>query len=101
MLELLAAEAGFLVDAKIKEALKQMTPEEADIAQAESMLRALGISGEAELQSLLTYFIKEVSTSYKGKIQPRECLIFCLPAIMSCRFQWQKKTRRKIRIPLQ
>lgn len=60
MLELLAGEAGFLLDNKVQEALEHMSPEDASMAQAEGLLRALGVTDEAQLQALVNYFLKEV-----------------------------------------
>ena len=56
MLELLASEAGFLLDPKVKEALDALPPDEAELAQAESMLRALGVRDEADVAALTRFF---------------------------------------------
>ncbi|KAJ1446860.1 sperm tail-domain-containing protein [Pelagophyceae sp. CCMP2097] len=59
MLELLASEAGFLVEGKVREALDKLSPEEAELAQAESMLRALGVQDEADVAALVGHFFTE------------------------------------------
>lgn len=56
MLELLAEEAGFLVDPKVKEALETMAPEEAELSRAESMLRALGVCDDRDVAALVAKF---------------------------------------------
>jgi dynein regulatory complex protein 1 len=56
VLTLLAREANFLMDAAVQKALESMRPEEAGLASAEDILKALGVTSEADLQSLLTYF---------------------------------------------
>jgi dynein regulatory complex protein 1 len=59
MLELLAEGAGFLVEPKVREALASLPEGLAQLTQAESLLRALGVSNEAELRTLLGYFVRE------------------------------------------
>ena len=59
MMQLLVSEASFLVDSKVKEAIALLPPEESELAQAESMLRALGVESEADVQALMTYFFPE------------------------------------------
>ena len=59
MLELLSAEAGFLVEGKVKEALEKLPPEEAELAQAESMLRALGARDERDVALLVGHFFSD------------------------------------------
>merc|ERR1711988_1824715 len=54
--QLLVAEAGFLVDDKVKAALESLPPEEGDLARAESLLRALGVDNEHDVKALLEYF---------------------------------------------
>jgi dynein regulatry complex protein 1 len=56
MMLLLVDEAQFLVDNKVKAALKSMSHEEAQLAQAESMLKALGCENEADMKSLIDFF---------------------------------------------
>lgn len=65
-LELLASEAGFLLDPKVKEAFAGMMVQDAEIATAESMLRVLGVSNEQELHELIRYFSKEAPLSDSG-----------------------------------
>ena len=59
MLELLSAEAGFLIDPTVRSALDSLPADERPIAAAENVLSALGVSAEAELQLLLRYFFKD------------------------------------------
>lgn len=59
MMRLLVDEAHFLVDARVKEALSTMSNEEGHLAQAESMLRALGVESDSEIASLLAYFFPD------------------------------------------
>jgi len=56
MMKLMVAEAQFLVDTKVKDAIESLPPEESELAQAESMLRALGVENEDDVQALLEYF---------------------------------------------
>jgi D-mannonate dehydratase len=44
----------------VREALSSLPPEEASLAQAESLLRALSVTDEGALQTLLTYFMRDV-----------------------------------------
>lgn len=75
MLELLAGEAGFLLDNKVQEALQRMSPQDASMAQAESLLLALGVTDEAQLQALVNYFLKEV-----GRKRDRDKAGACFPS---------------------
>lgn len=59
MLELLASEAGFLVDAKVQSALPGMSAEEQSVMKADSILRSLGVTTEEDVAKLMTYFYKE------------------------------------------
>ncbi|EGB04460.1 hypothetical protein AURANDRAFT_32588 [Aureococcus anophagefferens] len=61
MLELLSQEAGFLVESKVREAIARLSPEEAELAQAESMLRALGVADEDDVALLVSHFFSEGS----------------------------------------
>mmetsp|Transcript_26278 Transcript_26278/g.34173 ORF Transcript_26278/g.34173 Transcript_26278/m.34173 type:complete len:756 (-) Transcript_26278:1528-3795(-) len=56
MMLLLVDEAQFLVDTKVKEALVSMSKEEGELAQAESMLKALGCENESDMNALLEFF---------------------------------------------
>ena len=59
MLRLLAKEAGFLIDPQVQASLEQLTDREADVEQAEHILKALGIKNEEKLASLSKYFFKD------------------------------------------
>jgi hypothetical protein len=57
MMALLLEEGQFLVDTKVKEALAMMgSEEEAQLAQVESMLRALGVDTEEDVKTLVEFF---------------------------------------------
>jgi dynein regulatory complex protein 1 len=56
MLQLLVDEAHFLVDSKVTSSLSELSGEEGSLIQAESMLRALGVDDEADVQSLVHFF---------------------------------------------
>ena len=63
MLQLLSAEAGFLVDAKVRQAIDQLgtgaRAEEAAVLKADSILKALGGEGEGDVDMLLSYFFRD------------------------------------------
>jgi dynein regulatry complex protein 1 len=61
MLQLLASEAGFLVNAEVQESLDNisMSVEDANISRAESMLKALGVQNQQRLDTLLSFFFKD------------------------------------------
>jgi hypothetical protein len=59
MLQLLASEAGFLVNTEVQEQLDSLPVEEANLVRAESMLKALGVKNQQRLNALLTYFFKD------------------------------------------
>lgn len=65
-MRLLLSEAQFLVDTKVKEALATLPEGEAELAQVESMLRALGVESEAEVDALLAYFFPHGSVEEGG-----------------------------------
>ena len=68
MIELLCFEAGFLIEPKVKEALAKLKPEEAEVAQAESLLRALGVKDDRDVASLMDhFFIAEAKKNHKNK----------------------------------
>ena len=56
---LLCDEAGFLVESKARRLLEGVGRVEGDRMRAESILRALGVTGEREMERLLSYFIRE------------------------------------------
>jgi len=60
MLSMLASEAGFLVDAKVKKALHDMDEDKAAVVRADSLLKALGVETQADVEKLLAYFFSDV-----------------------------------------
>ena len=56
----------------MNEALGSMPTEAAEMAQAESLLRALGITNESELNALLTYFLRDVVPENVAEDERRE-----------------------------
>jgi len=60
MLAMLASEAGFLVDAKVKKALDDMDEDKAAVVRADSLLKALGVETQNDVEKLLAYFFSEV-----------------------------------------
>ena len=63
MLRLLAKEAGFLINPQVVASLEKLPDEDADVEQAEHILKALGIKSEEKLASLSKYFFKENKTA--------------------------------------
>jgi dynein regulatory complex protein 1 len=59
VLRLLAQEAGFLINPTIQSMIANMPDKEADLAKAETMLKALGVKSEQALHNLVTYFFKD------------------------------------------
>ena len=68
MLKLLASEAGFLLNPEVQESINQLNEREATFAQAENMLKALGIKSEDKLNSLVKYFFHEPGDGYVSQI---------------------------------
>lgn len=58
MLKMLASEAGFLLQPQVQEMLGTMPTHEAEISQAEALLRALGVKNEKQLRELSAYFFR-------------------------------------------
>ncbi|CAM9158979.1 unnamed protein product, partial [Hapterophycus canaliculatus] len=56
VLRLLSQEAGFLVDPGVKDALDAMTTDEAQLVSAVSMLKALGVEEQPDIEELMRYF---------------------------------------------
>ncbi|CAM9565011.1 unnamed protein product [Ectocarpus sp. 4 AP-2014] len=56
VLRLLSQEAGFLVDPGVKDALDAMTTDEAQLVSAVSMLKALGVEEQSDIEELMRYF---------------------------------------------
>lgn len=59
VLRLLAQEAGFLINPTIQSMIADMPDKEADLAKAETLLKALGVKSEQALHNLVTYFFKD------------------------------------------
>ena len=59
MLTILGQEAGFLVDAKVKDALATMDEESQAVVQADTILKALGVQSGEDVQKLIDYFFGE------------------------------------------
>eukprot|EP01039_Chlorochromonas_danica_P009630 gene9630-10645_t len=59
VLKVLATEAGFMINPLVTQSLENLPDEEADLSQAETMLKALGIKSEEKLNTLVSYFFKE------------------------------------------
>ena len=66
-LELLSAEAGFLVEKKVRDALDELPDDEAELAQAESLLRALGARDDADISLLVSKFFSDGPADTEGE----------------------------------
>jgi len=66
-LELLSAEAGFLVEKKVRDALDELPEDEAELAQAESLLRALGARDDADISLLVSKFFSDGPADTEGE----------------------------------
>ena len=66
-LELLAAEAGFLVEKKVRDALDELPEDEAELAQAESLLKALGARDDADINLLVGKFFTDGPGDNEGE----------------------------------
>lgn len=60
MLSMLANEAGFLVDAKLRKALEDMDEDKGAVVRADALLKALGVETQADVEKLLAYFFSDV-----------------------------------------
>jgi dynein regulatory complex protein 1 len=61
IVSLISEEAGFLLDADVKKAVDSLdNPAAASMAQAEALLKALGVDNEDDLAALSNYFFVEV-----------------------------------------
>ena len=81
MLQLLSQEAGFLIDGSTRNELDALPKVEAAVAKADSILKALGIESEKDVEKLLTYFFDspyeeegsdDESDNALLKVQPEE-----------------------------
>ncbi|OQR98824.1 hypothetical protein ACHHYP_07845 [Achlya hypogyna] len=59
MLQLLSAEAGFLVHGPVREALEAMDDDEAELVRADAILKSLGVETEADMERLLSFFFHD------------------------------------------
>jgi len=59
MLEMLASEAGFIVEASVQEALKALGEDEKKVGRADTILKALGVANEADVTALMGYFFAD------------------------------------------
>ena len=64
---LLSAEAGFLVEKKVRDALDELPEDEAELAQAESLLRALGARDDADISLLVSKFFSDGPADTEGE----------------------------------
>eukprot|EP01041_Mallomonas_annulata_P003995 gene3995-7959_t len=64
VLQLLSTEAGFLLNAQVQQALEELHDEEATLARAENLLRALGIRSEDRMRGLVSYFFKDSQSGW-------------------------------------
>ena len=59
MLEMLSSEAGFLIEPSVRKNLDLMDSEEAAILEADTILKALNVDTEDDVNKLLGYFFVE------------------------------------------
>lgn len=59
VLNLLATEAGFLLNPEVQASLDSLTPDEVELRTAESLLKSLGVKTEEKLTTLVNYFFKD------------------------------------------
>ncbi|GMH61183.1 hypothetical protein TrRE_jg1767 [Triparma retinervis] len=60
IVSLVAAEAGFVLDKSVRAAIDSLPPADANLAQAQALLQALGVESEADVAALSKYFFVEV-----------------------------------------
>ena len=60
IVSLISEEAGFILDASVKSAIESLPPQAASLAQAEALLKALGVESESDIAALSDYFFVEV-----------------------------------------
>ncbi|GMI56192.1 hypothetical protein TeGR_g5314, partial [Tetraparma gracilis] len=60
IVSLISEEAGFLLDQNVTEAIDKLDDAAASMAQAEALLKALGVESEEDLAALSNYFFVEV-----------------------------------------
>jgi hypothetical protein len=63
IVSLISEEAGFLLDQNVTEAIDKLDDAAASMAQAEALLKALGVESEEDLAALSNYFFVEVRTT--------------------------------------
>lgn len=59
MLRLLAAEAGFLVNGSVQQALENLPDDEAELVKADMIMRALGVDNEDDMERLMGFFFQD------------------------------------------
>merc|ERR1712072_635034 len=58
---------GFLVEKKVRDALDELPEDEAELAQAESLLRALGARDDADISLLVSKFFSDGPADTEGE----------------------------------
>lgn len=59
MLKLLAAEAGFLVNGNVQQALENLPDDEAELVKVDLIMRALGVDDEDDMERLMGFFFQD------------------------------------------
>lgn len=59
MLRLLAAEAGFLVNGSVQQALENLPDDEAELVKADMIMRALSVDNEDDMERLMGFFFQD------------------------------------------
>ncbi|GMH87953.1 hypothetical protein TrST_g12260 [Triparma strigata] len=60
IVSLISEEAGFILDKSVMEAIKSLPPQAASVAQAEALLKTLGVESEEDVAALSNYFFVDV-----------------------------------------
>jgi len=71
-LELICAEAGFLVESKLDGLLKPLAANERSLMRLDSIFKALGVETEADIHRLVGYFFKGEADEEPALISPDE-----------------------------
>jgi dynein regulatory complex protein 1 len=84
MLTMLAGEAGFLVDAKVKKSLDEMEDEQAAVVRADSLLKSLGVESQGDVEKLMGYFFSEDTASIPDDADEEEIEMQMLKSLDLC-----------------
>jgi dynein regulatory complex protein 1 len=74
VMAMLASEAQFLVDSRLKDTLRGMTDEESDIYRVDAVLSSLGVEDREDLDELVGFFYADDPKAEKPSVHPNDII---------------------------